>query len=344
MNQPRKKRISFVLLLGLLAGSLAFYPATPSAQLDRQEESTPVTLFLSYIPSVQFAPLYVAAERGYFADEGIDISFEHSFDELDGVDRLAINDLQFGIISGEQVILGRGAEKPLVYVMEWYHRFPVGVVVPADSDIETPADLEGKTVGLPGFFGASYIGLRALLATAGLGEFDVLLTPIGFTAPEVMCARDVEAAAVYIANEPLTIAKDCYEVRVIEISDYANLVSNGLVTNEETLEESPELVAAMIRAILHGVADTIEDPDAAFDLSVSTYVSDLPEDQYETQQQVLLNSVELWRSDQPGMTAPDAWELTQEILVDAELMEAPLDDLAAAYTNEFVPEQASAQE
>ena len=329
-----KKRI--LIMLGVLA--VAIVGIMPNQQAVSQDSETEsVTLFLSFIPSVQFAPLYVAAERGYFEEAGINIEFENSFDESDGVDRIAINDLQFGILSGEQVVLGRGAGKPLVYVMEWYHRFPVGVVVPADSDIETPEDLAGRDVSLPAFQGASYIGLVALLDAAGLDEFDVGLIPIGFAAPEFMCTNQVEAATVYIANEPLTIQNDCFDVRIIEISDYANLVANGLVTNEETIRENPELVRGMVEAILRGVADTIEDPDAAFKISLE-YVTDLPEDQYETQRQVLINSVELWRSDHLGMTNLEAWELTQQILVSAGLMDEALEDLESAFSNDFLPE------
>jgi len=301
-----------------------------------QEELIEVTLFLSYIPSVQFAPLYVAAEKGYFEEEGIDITFENSFNEADGVDRLAVNDLQFGIISGEQVLIGRGADKPLVYVYEWYHSFPVGVVAPADSGIEEPADLVGKKVGIPGPFGASFIGLRALLSVNDIDELEVQLEFIGFTQQEAVCTGQVDAATVYIANEPLAIEKNCFEVTVISVSDYIELVSNGLVTNEETIENNPELVAGMSRAIQRGILDTLENPDEAFEISLE-YVPDLPEEEYETQRQVLENSLALWESDAPGMTTPEMWENMQQVLLDTELMAEPLEDLESAYTNEFVP-------
>jgi NitT/TauT family transport system substrate-binding protein len=179
--------------------------------------------------------------------------------------------------------------------------------------------------------------LKALLDDAGLDETDLLLQPIGFTAPELMCAEQVDAAVVYIVNEPLTIADNCFDVRVIEVSDYATLISNGLVTNEETIEDHPELVEGMVRAIVRGIVDTIDDPETALDISV-THIPDLPEEEYDTQYQILLNSIELWRSDHPGWTNPEAWELTQEVLLSVDLLEDPLDDLEAAYSNDFVPE------
>ncbi|MEP0763596.1 MAG: ABC transporter substrate-binding protein [Chloroflexota bacterium] len=330
------------LLLAALAVALALLLIAAYA-LTRDEsggDQTKVTLFMSYIPSVQFAPVYVAAQRGYFADEGIAITFENSFNEADGVERIANNDLQFGLISGEQVVLARAQGRPVVYVFEWFHRFPVGVVSPARLNITRPEDLAGRVVGVPGPQGASYIGLRALLNAAGLTEADLgELRSIGFAAPENICEDKVEASVVYIVNEPLTIQQQCTEVNVIEVSDYATLVSNGLVTNEQTIRDRPDLVRGMVRAVQRGITDTIADPDAAFDIAVTHYVKDLPKDQYETQRQVLLNSVELWHSDALGLTNPEAWAVTQDILIEAGLLSAPLDDLSACYNMDFLPEQ-----
>jgi len=324
------KKLFRLLLMVMLLGA-----ALPNIQA--HDDLTDVTLFLSYIPSVQFAPIYVAMERGYFEDEGIHVELENSFDEAAGVDRLAINDLQFGIISGEQVLIGRGVEKPLVYVFEWFHGFPVGIVTPADSEIEEPADLIGKKVGIPGPYGASYIGLRALLGVNDIDELELQLESIGFTAPEAMCSEQVEASVVYITNEPVTIEENCFPVNIIAVSDYIDLVANGLITNEETIEDHPELVAGMVRALQKGVIDVLDQPDAAFEISLN-YVLDLPEDQIETQRKVLDNSIALWESDMIGTTDPARWENMQEILLEIGMMAEPLDDLEAAYTNEFVPE------
>ncbi len=333
-----RRRALLLAALAVVLALIAAYALTRDGESGGDE--TKVTLFMSYIPSVQFAPIYVAAQRGYFADEGIAISFENNFNEADGVERIANNDLRFGLISGEQVVLARAQGRPVVYVFEWFHRFPVGIVSPARLNITRPEDLAGRVVGVPGPQGASYIGLRALLNAAGLTEDDLgELRSIGFAAPENVCENKVEASVVYIVNEPLTIQQQCTEVHVIEVSDYATLVSNGLVTNEQTIRDRPDLVRGMVRAVQRGIADTIADPDAAFEIAVTHYVKDLPTDQYETQRQVLLNSVALWHSDALGLTNPQAWVVTQDILIEAGLLAAPLDDLSACYNMDFLPEQ-----
>ena len=332
------KRFTFLTLVILL-----MITGFASGSAAAQDDLTSVTLFVSYIPSVQFAPIYVAMENGYFAEEGIEVTVEYSFDEPGGADRLAINDLQFGIISSDQVLIGRSVGKPLVYVYEWYHNYPVGIVTPADSGIEEPADLAGRVVGMPGAYGASYTGLRALLGANEMEESDLgELNSIGFTAPEAICTGLVEAAVVYIANEPLTIEQNCSEVTVITISDYVELMSNGLVTNEETIENNPELVGGMVRALRRGVEDTLADSDAAFEISLPQ-VPDLPEDQYETQRQVLENSLALWESENLGFSDVARWETSQAVMVEIGLMAEPLEDIEAAFNNEFIPVEEDAK-
>lgn len=336
-NRSKTRRMALVGLVALILIVLLVGAYMLSQDEEPSDEQTPVTLFLGYIPNVQFAPVYVALANGYFADEGLAVTLEHSFNETDGVERIAAGDLQFGLISGEQVLLARANARPVVYVFEWYHRFPVGIAAFTASGITEPADLADRVVGLPGQYGASYIGLRALLDAADLSDGDLKeLRSIGYTSVQNICEEQVDAAVVYVVNEPLLIEQQCGAVTTIEVSDYATLVSNGLVTNEATIRDNPDLVRGMVRALQRGLRATLDQPDAAFDSSV-TYITDLPDDQYDTQRQVLANALELWRADELGQTDPAAWEATQAILLEVGLIDAPLADLPAAYDMQFLP-------
>ena len=140
------------ILLLLLAMLLLIAPAGLAGAQDLME----VELFLTYIPNVQFAPVYVALEQGYFAEAGLDVSIRHGA-EHDGVDLVAANQLQLGIFGGEQVLLARAQGRPVVSVYEWFQRFPAGVVAAALSpQIESLADLAGKRVGIHGRSGVTW--------------------------------------------------------------------------------------------------------------------------------------------------------------------------------------------
>ena len=247
-----------------------------------QNATHDITFFLTYVPNVQFSPVYAAIEQGYFADAGINVTLQHG-DEPDGVNLIAANQLQFGLASGEQVIAARAQGRPVEFAYEWFQQYPVGVVVTDDSGIKTPADLKGQKIGIPGLFGASYTGVIALLAANGLTERDVQLDTIGFNAPQVVCVGAVKAAVIYVNNEPLQIQNlidngDCGSVTgitVFPVAAAADMVSNGIVTNEETINTDPDLVRNFVAAFDHGLRDVIDNPAQAYLLS-APYVEGLP--------------------------------------------------------------------
>jgi len=324
-------RFIYILLIlaVVLSGCGVFAEDTPKPT----NEITQIRLPMGYIPSVQYAPFYVAMENGYYQDAGLDVEFDYSF-ETDGVALVGADELQFAVVSGEQVLLARAQGIPVVYVMAWWQDYPVGVTAMSDAGIQSPEDLNGKTIGLPGLFGASYIGLRALLDSGGLEEEDVTLDSIGFNQVESLAAGLVDAVVIYTNNEPIQLAAQGFDVDTIRVADYVHLSSNGLISNERTIKENPELVNAMVHATLRGISATLADPEAAFEIS-KLFVEGLDQTNEVVQRQVLATSLEFWKADRLGETDPEAWENMQELLLDMGILDAPM-DLSAAYTNEFV--------
>ena len=327
------KRHSFVLFLLLALVLSACQTTPPTAPV---EMLTPVRIPVGYIPNVQFAPLYVAIEKGYYRAEGLDVSLDYSM-ENDNTALVGANKLDFAMVSGEQVLLGRAQGLPVVYVMAWYQQYPVGVVSKSSTRITQPADLKGRKIGLPGPYGANYIGLKALLNAGGLGEQDVTLQSIGFTQTEALATDRVEAAAIYIANEPNQLRAQGYDVQVLRAADYAPLVSNGLITSENTLRNNPDLVERVVRATLRGIQDTANDPDGAYEIS-KKYVENLAQADEAVQKQVLSDSIALWQAERMGYSQPQGWENMQTLLLQMGLMPQAI-DLSQAYTNQFIPEK-----
>jgi NitT/TauT family transport system substrate-binding protein len=340
-----KKVLIVILLLLLVTGcmgkSVITPTRTPTATIENTDiaEATPVPLItvklpLGYIPNVQFAPLYVAIEKGFYADEGITIDLDYSM-ENDNAVLLANDTIQFAVLSGEQVLLGRDKEMPLVYVMAWYQQYPVGIASKQSANITSVAELAGKKIGLPGLYGASYIGAIALLDTAGLKETDVTLDSIGYNQVEVLMADREDAVVVYVANEPVQLEALGESITLLKVSDAIDLVANGLVTNEKTLSENPELVKAMITATLRGIEYTLDHPDEAYEIS-KKYVENLASADQNIQKQVLLNSIELWKADRMGYSNPEAWVNMQRILTGMKLITGG-QEVSLSYTNELLP-------
>ncbi len=322
------RRLSILTLLILLAVVLAACGGD-----EAEEFSGPVTtlrLPMGYIPDPQYAPFYVALDKGYYREAGFEVEFDYSF-ETDGVALVGAGELPFAIVSGDQVILARAQDLPVVYVMEWFQRFPIAVISKAQAGIQEPADLAGREVGLPGFFGASYVGYAGLLEAAGLSQDEVIANDIGFTQVEALLANQADAVVGYANNEPLQLAALGQEINVMYVADEVDMVANGLITNEQTLAEDPDQVRRFVAATMRGLADTLADPPAAFEIS-KQYVEGLEDDRYP----VLEASLPLWQADALGLSELASWQRTQDALLAIGFLDAPLDDLEAAFTNEFV--------
>ncbi|GAB4528654.1 MAG: ABC transporter substrate-binding protein [Anaerolineales bacterium] len=299
-----------------------------------QASLTPIRLPMGYIPDIQFAPFYVADAKGFFRDEGLEVTFDYSF-ETDGMALVGSGEIPFTLASGEQVLLARAQGLPAVYVAAWYQQYPIAVVTRAESGIAQPADLKGHTIGLPGLFGATYVGLRALLAQAGLSEADVTLQAIGFNQVEAFASGQQDVVVGYLNNEPVQLAAQGFDLTVFRVADYVSLASNGLVTNEQTIAENPDLVRRMVKAVLRGLNYTLTYPDEAYEISKG-YVETLAQADEGVQREVLQVSMDAWRADPLGRIDPAAWENMQQVLLDMGMLSEPL-DLSQAYTDSFLP-------
>ena len=235
-----------VLLLVTIALLIGCGEPEPSAQ---------VTIAMGFVPNVQFTPMYVAIENGYFAEQGVDVVLDYGM-ETDLLQRLGTGDLQFAIASGDQVALARAAGLPVPMVAAWYRRFPVWVVALAESGSK-PEDLVGKTVGIPVMEWASYIWWQAFLREVGLSSEQVNLQPIGYTQIASLTEKRVDAAVSYAMNEPVQLAQAGYDINVFYLDEYTGLISNGLISSEAMIDSDPDLVRKVVAAFVKGIETTL---------------------------------------------------------------------------------------
>jgi NitT/TauT family transport system substrate-binding protein len=320
---------------------------TPSAAEGTPTALTKVTIALGYIPDVQFAPFYVALNKGYYRNEGLEVTLRNGIvQDLVGELGTGANNVNFAAVSGDELIPARIAGVPVKYVMTWYRQYPVAAasIVGKGPTLSSPSDLKGKVIGIPGPYGATYIGLQALLKAGGLTLQDVQIKNIDFTQVASLSAGQVDVAMVYAANEPTQLRSQGLQVSTLLVSDYAQLTSNGLATNDKTLKENPDLVRRVVRATLKGIDSTVHDPEGAFQESLKQ-IPELSKNDVtqQLQRQVLTETIKLMQpkpgdpaAKQPqGWTDADVWTKTQDALFDFGIIKKK-PDVGEMFTNEFV--------
>ncbi len=324
-------RLVFTLLLLALALTGCGDPARHASP---PEELLPITLAMGFVPNVQFTPVYVALERGYFAEEGLEVTLDYGM-ETDLLEQVGVGNLRFAIASGDQVIMARANGLPVRYVLNWYRRFPVCVVTLADSGIETPADLVGKRVGIPDLKGASYIGWQAFAREAGLEGDAVDLQVVGYTQVPSLTEGRIDAAICYAMNEPVQLRTMGYEVRSFFLDAYTSLPSNGIITNDDTIAEDPGLVRSLNSAFLRGLEDTLDDPDGAFAIAREA-IPEMDDETAVLQRAVLDECVAFWQGEPLGHSSADSWAQAVQTMRDLGYISGELDS-SSLYTNEYLP-------
>lgn len=310
-------------------------PATAPAEPATAAQPEKVTLGLGYIPSVQFAPFYVAQEKGFFADRGLEVEFQHGF-ETDFLKLVAAGEIPFAVGSGDQVILARAQDLSLTYVAAWYQKFPVVVFALQGAGLGEPVALEGKRVGIPGLFGASLVAWKALVYASGLDETTVTLDSIGFSQAAAVSEGRVDAAIDYIVNGPIQLRSAGQPVDVIAVSDYIDLPSNGLIVSETMINDRPDLIQSMTAAMLDGIRYTLANPDDAFAISLKA-VPEAGGDNEAINRAIFDASLGLWQTtpEDLGLSDPAAWEQAASFMAEMGLVDRKL-PAETLFTNRFV--------
>ncbi len=327
-------------LLPLALVSLAVLVAAPArsgALPARAARLQTVTISMGYIPNVQFAPFYLAQSRGYYAAAGLNVKFDYQTSS-DVIKLVGSGSVAFGNAEADQVILGHAHGLPVISVFAQYQRFPVVIFALRSSGIRSFADLKGKTIGIPGLYGASYTGLLAALQAAHLTSHDVHIEAIGYAQVAAVAEHRVDAAVGFAMNEPVQLQLQGSAVTVLPIYTLVPLAGPGVVTSRSMIAQHPDLVRRFVAATYRGQKETDADPVAAFAIA-RKYMPSLSSRQATYQLAVLRAAVPYWTPPAGrglGCANLAWWTATQNTLLAQHQITART-DVSALFTNRFVP-------
>lgn len=326
----------------LVAGCTSSTPGaseTPEPSEDLAD-ATEVTLGLTYIPNVQFAPSYVAKEEGYFMDENVDVEIRHHGADEGLFTSLLAGEEDLVIATGDEMLQARSQGMDLISVGQYYAKYPVVVIVKEDSDIKTIEDLKGKTVGLPGEFGSNWYGLLAALSEAGMTRDDITVSAIGFTQLAALQTDKVDAVVGFTNNDSVQFALADVEVREIPLVPDGNppLVGANVVTTSQFAHANPEAVEGVLAALREGKQLCVDDPDAAVEIT-KKYDPNLNTDQTVEAATATLKATNELFADNGVVTMEqdlEVWKAMNEFLQTVDGLLGASVDLNEAVTNDYI--------
>ena len=263
------RSLSFRLLsaCGLALGlALATVPA--AAQV-------PIKLVLNWKYEGPQAWFFLAQDKGYFKEEGLDVTIDQGEGSAASIPKVAAGAYQagFGDLNALVDLAARRPADAPVAVYMLYNTPPFAVVVKSDSPIRTPKDLEGKTIGGPANDGA----LKLFPAFAKIARIDAAKVTVTNMAPnlrEQMLARgQIDAGFGYVTTVSFSArgmgldpAKD---LRFIRYGDHGmDLYSNTVFFSKAFVKENPKAVAGFVRALNRAVKEVIANPEAGVDFAI----------------------------------------------------------------------------
>lgn len=326
------RRTLTLLLLTVLLPACAAAPTQPAPS----PEPLAMTFMAGYKPqaNLPFVGVYVAQQQGFFLEENLAITIEHSAGQGQHLQLLAAGKVQV-TTQDAAVLLKRRADPglPLVSIALIGQRGQQAYAALASSGMTTPKDWQGRTVG---YKGTPPPDLLAILQAAGVDEQTVELVNVGFD-PRLLTEGKVDVYPVYKSNEPYLIRSWGYDLFLWEAADFgvANL-GLAYVTSEEILASQPDLLTRFLRAALRGIDYARAHPDQAVQ-AVLEYTG--PETDAEHMRFMLESELEdavspVTEQYGPGWQTLEQWQSLSEMLQKYDAL-PPL-DAAQAFTTSIL--------
>jgi NitT/TauT family transport system substrate-binding protein len=306
-------------------------PPAPSGSGSPSASSVATTLNvgLGYIPSVQFAAFYRADQAGYYAAEGLTITFQNAID-ADLVPKVGAGTLDLGLSDGTSVIPAVSQGIPIKSVATVYAKFPSIVFAKASSGITDANGLVGKKLGIPGRYGSSWIMLQALLASKGHTTSDLTIIEYpDFGQGAAVATGAVDAATGFDNNEPVQLALTGEKVTVLRVDDVTPLPGPGIIVGTATLAAKKGAIAGFVRATLKAMNEIATTPSVGVDAAIKA-VPDLAKNR-PLQEAILAATIADWRptgaaagSPITGAVDTASWDKTVTFMTSLGLVPKPV--------------------
>ncbi len=308
----------------------------------QSQEMRDITFVQPSPSAINSYPVFVAIGEGYFKEEGLNVTVEAINGSSAVLQALSAGQAHFGRPGPGPVLGARARGVDAVFLYNVAARSNFGIVVREDSDIQSPEDLRGKVIGTGTADGAEVGFAKNVMSGAGMkvgDDFELLTVGDGGPATVAFNSGEIVAYSASTADAAILNQRGM-KVRDITPSEFARFFGNGLATMGDTIRNDRELVEKFGRAFARGHAFALD--DANREAVLAHLKAGNPQEGEDAEFQSALfdavrsKTIPVDDSNGLGYLPPAVWEEWQASLVAGGDLSAPLDDLTAAYTNEFI--------
>ena len=325
------KRLLLITVLLVMA------PTAIACESPADEELTPVTFILDWVPNTNHTGIFAAEANGYFEEAGLAVNIIQP-GEVYPEAAVASGIADFGISFQEQVTLARAEEVPIVSIAAVLQHNTSGFASAAGLNVTGPADFEGLRYGS---FGTPFEAptLEVLMSCAGADFSQLEIVNTGFADPLALIAEgQIDMAWIFYGWQGFQARQQNVDLNVAMMEDYFDCIPDYytpvVIASEDTIAGKPEVVSAFMTALSRGYDFAIENPGEAAKFLLAA----APELDAE-----LVNMSQDWLSKYYQADAPrwgeqkeSVWQDYTDWMVEHGILTSPI-SAADAFTNRFLP-------
>lgn len=321
----------------LVAGSLVL-PGLAGSLAHAQQKLEPVTFSLAWLPIGETAGWYVALDKKYFAEAGLDVTITRGFGSVDTLKRVGPGKSTFGVADIGTMILQRNREGIRARAIAMYiGRAPHAVFFRKDGPIKNPKDLEGKTIVCPAT-SANRVMFPAFARKAGIDESKVnwRIADPTVTIPTFASGR-ADAVCEFQASGHIVAKQAGMPVAHFGYGDFLpEFYGSALIAHEDTIRQNPDLVRRFTKAALRGLEYTVKNPDEGVQI-LRKYA---PENSQELALAEWHTTAKLIMTPEAkqsgiGVMLPEKWTATYQLVTSIFGLDPSKDKAENLYTLEF---------
>ncbi len=331
-----KKFCTVLLMLGFVLVTFTGCGQEPEKEND-QADLTKVTVMLDWTTNTNHTGLYVAKDKGYYKEQGLDVEILQS-GEPGPAQLVAAGKIDFGISYQEGVTNARSSDMPLVSLAAVIQHNTSGFASLKEANITRPKDLEGKRYG--GWGSEPEIAMiTSMMSKDGADAEKVEIIDIGDVNFFSVIGRDVDFTWIFYGWDGIQAELKDIPLNIMMLKDFdesLDYYTPVIICNEQLIADKPELVKKFMAATSKGYEDCITNPEEAADI----LLQNAPE-----LDEKLVQASQKWLSDQYqadaaqwGWQKREVWERYAKWMVDYKLLPEMI-DVDKAFTNEFLPKK-----
>lgn len=326
-----------VIALGFIIAVLSFAKGRPAVtQTLKPQKLTPVSIQFSWFHTAEFVGFYVAKDKGYYRDAGLEVTFYEVELPTPPADQVAAGKAAFGVAGIDGVLLAREKGNKMVALAAIYQQSPVAFIVFKESGITKPEDFIGKRVTIECGSNAEY-PQRAVLSKLKISSDQITEICSTYNIDQLL-NDETDVFAGFVTNEPILLELQGHEINSILVTDYGvNFYANMIFTTEDMIKENPQIVQNFISATIKGYEYALANPEEGVQatLKLESGLGQLSE---EHQRRTMAVQTPLIFSGKTpiGWMEDEIWEQGTQILLDQRILQGPV-DFSEAYTNQFLP-------